>query len=51
MLSKKALELLSVLFAENSNLNLPVATAEQVLEVREFVQKELKSDQSNDQTS
>ena len=41
MLSKKSLELLQAMFAENSNVNLPVGLAEQVIEIREFVKDQL----------
>lgn len=41
-MSKKALELLKALFAENSNLQLPVGTADQVVEIRDWVHNELK---------
>lgn len=38
MLSRKSLELLKVLFGEQSNLQVPVAMAEQVLEIRHWAQ-------------
>lgn len=40
MLSPKALELLSQLFNEKSNLQLPVATAAEVVEIREWLQEQ-----------
>jgi len=40
-LSKKSLELLGQLFSEKSNLQLPVACADQVVEIKEAVAKEL----------
>jgi hypothetical protein len=42
MLSKKSLELLQALFAENSNLTLPVGLSEQAIEVKKWVAEELK---------
>lgn len=41
-LSKKALEILQALFADNSNLQLPVGIAKEVLEIREYVADKLK---------
>ena len=43
MLSKRALELLKLLFAENSNLQLPVGVAKEVVEIREWLEEELKN--------
>jgi hypothetical protein len=40
MLSIKALDLLELLFAEKSNLQLPVGVAKEVLEIREWVRQE-----------
>lgn len=37
----KALQLLQQLFAENSNLQLPVGVATEVLEIREWVKQNL----------
>ena len=43
MLSKKALEVLDQLFAENSNLQLPVGVAKEAIEIREWIkQKKIK---------
>lgn len=36
-MTKQAWDLLAVLFGEQSNLQLPVSTAAQVLEIRQFV--------------
>lgn len=44
-LSKKALELLQALFAENSNLNLPVGVAKEIVEIKEWVKEELKNNE------
>ena len=43
-LSPKSLELLSQLFNEKSNLQLPVACADSIVEIREAVAKELVSE-------
>lgn len=43
MLSKKSLEILKALFAENSNLQLPVGLAKEIMEIREWVEEELKN--------
>ena len=40
-LSKKSLELLTALFSETSNMQLPVSVTEQVLEIREWVKGQL----------
>ena len=42
MLSKKSLELLQAMVAENSNIQIPAGLAEQVVEVRVWVAEELK---------
>lgn len=42
LLSKRSLELLATLFAENSNLTLPVGVAAEVLEIRTFVQSQFQ---------
>ena len=47
MLSKKALQLLKVLFAENSNLNLPVGVAKEIVEIREWIEEESKKLKEN----
>jgi len=41
-LSKRSLEILQALFAENSNLQLPVGVAKEVIEIKEWVEKELE---------
>ena len=43
MLSKKALQLIEVLFSEKSQLNLPIGVAEQVIEIRNWSVEELKN--------
>ena len=40
-LSKKSLDVLSQLFSEQSNLQLPAGVAEQVMEIRVFINDEL----------
>ena len=40
MLSKKALEIIKAVFSENSNVNLPAGLAEQILEIRKWVEEE-----------
>jgi hypothetical protein len=40
MLSNKALDVLEQLFAENSNLQLPVGVAKEAIEIREWVKQE-----------
>lgn len=40
-MSQKSLQVLQAVFAENSGLNLPVGVAEQVLEIRKWVEGEL----------
>ena len=46
MLSKRALELLQVLFSEQSNLQVPIGLVKEVIEIREWVKEELKSNQN-----
>lgn len=41
-MSKKALEMLKTLFSAQSPLQLPVGTAEQVIEIRAWVEEQLK---------
>jgi hypothetical protein len=41
-LSKKALEILRALFAENSGLQLPVGVVKEIIEIKEWVEKELR---------
>ena len=43
-LSEKSLQIIKSLFAENSNLQLPVSIAKEILEIREWVEKEIKED-------
>lgn len=43
MLSKKSLQLLELLFNEKSNLQLPVGTAEQVVEINKWIKEQLKN--------
>jgi hypothetical protein len=40
-LTKKSLEILNQMFSETSNLQLPVAVAEQVIEIRNWIKQEL----------
>jgi hypothetical protein len=40
MLSTKALGVLEQLFAENSNLQLPVGVAKEAIEIREWIMQE-----------
>ena len=40
MLSTKALEVLEQLFAETSNLQLPVGVAKEAIEIREWIKQE-----------
>jgi len=42
-LSKKALLLLKAIFSENSGLQLPVGVATEIIEIREFIEEELKA--------
>lgn len=42
MLSKESLELLAQLFNKTSNLQLPVGLSEQNLEIRKWVEEQLK---------
>lgn len=42
MLSKKALEILKQLFAENSNLQIPVGVIEEAIEIRKWIEEELE---------
>lgn len=40
-MSEKSLQVLKAVFAENSGLNLPVGLAEQILEIRKWVDGEI----------
>jgi len=40
-LSKKALLLLQAIFAENSGIQVPIAVAQEIIEIREWVKKKL----------
>jgi len=46
-LSKKAIELIKVLFAENSNLQLPVGVAQEIVEIRNWANKKLEDKNDN----
>jgi hypothetical protein len=48
MLSKKSLELLQAMVAENSNIQIPAGLAYQVLEIRQWVVEELNKDKPKD---
>jgi len=50
MLSKKALELLQVLFSEESNLQVPIGLAGEVIEIREWIKRELEKVQADSKT-
>jgi hypothetical protein len=41
-LSKKALLLLQAIFSENSGIQVPVGVAKEVIEIREWIEKELE---------
>ena len=41
-LSKKALLLLQAIFSENSGIQIPVGVAKEVIEIREWIEKELE---------
>lgn len=45
-MSDQSLKVIQAVFAANSTVNLPVALAENVLEIRKWVEEELKSKQS-----
>ena len=47
-LSKKSLEIIRSLFSEESNLNLPVAIAKEVVEIRAWAENELKDEKKTD---
>ena len=42
MLSKKALTLINLVFGTESNIQFPAATANEIVEIREWVEKEVK---------
>ena len=48
-LSKKSLEIIRQLFAENSNLTLPAGLAGNVLEIRAWSENELKLQESTEE--
>lgn len=48
-LSKRSLEVLQALFAENSNLQLPVGLVDAVLEIRAWVEERLKEEKQPDE--
>jgi hypothetical protein len=41
-LSKKALLLLQAIFSENSGIQIPIAVAQEAIEIREWVKKKLE---------
>lgn len=43
-MTKKALELLQAMFAENSNIQLPVGLVEEIIEIKNWVKEELKKE-------
>jgi len=44
MLSKKALELINLVFGKESNIQFPAATAESIVEIREWAEKKIKEE-------
>ncbi len=42
MLSKKALTLINLVFGTESNIQFPAATANEIVEIREWANKEIK---------
>ena len=44
-LSKKSLLLLQAIFSENSGLQIPVGVANEVIEIRKWVEEELKEEE------
>ena len=45
MLSKKALELINLVFGKESNIQFPAATAETIVEIRKWAEEKIKEDE------
>ena len=45
MLSKKALELINLVFGIESNIQFPAATAESIVEIRKWAEEKIKEDE------
>ena len=44
MLSKKALTLINLVFGTESNIQFPAATANEIVEIREWAEKKIKEE-------
>jgi len=49
-LSKRALELLQLIFSENSNLQLPVGVAKEIIEIRKWAENQLKEENQENES-
>jgi hypothetical protein len=48
-LSKKALLLLQAIFSENSGIQVPIGVAKEVIEIKEWIEKELEEIEKEEQ--